>query len=83
MKFWQSIAFAETDQLHAICALAEELGFEGVALAEHLVTPQTIDSVYPYSPDGKVWWDPTTHWFDNFVLAAVFAPVALELVEQR
>jgi probable F420-dependent oxidoreductase len=73
MKFWQSIAFAETDQLHGICALAEELGFEGVALAEHLVTPQTINSAYPYTPDGKVWWDPTTHWFDNFVLAGALA----------
>ena len=73
MKFWQSIAFAETDQLHGICALAEELGFEGVALAEHLVTPQTINSPYPYTPDGSVWWDPTTHWFDNFVLAGALA----------
>jgi probable F420-dependent oxidoreductase len=73
VKFWQSLAFTETDQLHGICACAEELGFEGVGLAEHLVTPQTIHSKYPYTPDGSVWWDPTTHWFDNFVLAGALA----------
>jgi probable F420-dependent oxidoreductase len=73
VKFWQSLAFAETDQLVDICTHAEALGFEGVALAEHLVSPATITSPYPYSPDGKAWWDPTQHWFDNWVLAAHLA----------
>jgi probable F420-dependent oxidoreductase len=73
MKFWQSIAFAETDQLAEICGIAEELGYEGVALAEHLVTPAHIRSRYPYSPDGAIWWDPAQHWLDNWVLAAYLA----------
>jgi probable F420-dependent oxidoreductase len=73
VKFWQSIAFAETDQLADICKIAESFGFAGVALAEHLVTPKEISSPYPYSPDGKAWWDPSTHWFDNWVLAGWLA----------
>jgi probable F420-dependent oxidoreductase len=73
VKFWQSIAFAETEQLVDICRAAEDLGFEGVCLAEHLVTPATIKSQYPYTGDGTVWWDPTQHWFENWVLAAWLA----------
>ena len=38
---------------------AEEAGFTGVAFADHLVTPERIDSPYPYTEDGKVWWTPT------------------------
>ena len=79
MKFWQSIAFAETEQLVDICRHAESLGFEGVALAEHLVTPATIRSTYPYSPDGTVWWDPNQHWLDNWVLVGHLAAVTTTL----
>ena len=33
--------------------LAEELGFFGLTTADHVITPATIDSTYPYAPDGK------------------------------
>lgn len=79
MKFWQSIAFAETEQLGDICTHAESLGFHGVALAEHLVTPASIESPYPYSPDGSVWWDPTQHWLDNWVLVGHLAALTTTL----
>lgn len=36
-----------------IAARADELGFDTVWLAEHLITPATFDSAYPYSSDGS------------------------------
>jgi probable F420-dependent oxidoreductase len=71
LKFWQSIAFAETEQLSELCLAAEELGFEGVCLAEHLVTPQKLRQ--PSAERGGLWWEPTQHWFENWVLAGWLA----------
>ena len=73
MEFWQSIAFTETDQLIEIAQIAEEVGYEGLGIAEHLVTPEVIESRYPYSPDGSIWWDPNAHFPEPWTLATVLA----------
>ena len=36
-----------------LARLAEDEGFQSVWLADHVVLPATVDSQYPYSPDGK------------------------------
>lgn len=66
MKFWQNIAFSETEQLVDVVKIAEAVGFHGVTSGDHLVTPATIESPYPYSADGQAWWDPETHWPDTW-----------------
>jgi alkanesulfonate monooxygenase SsuD/methylene tetrahydromethanopterin reductase-like flavin-dependent oxidoreductase (luciferase family) len=38
MKFWQVMALVDMDQLPALCRKAEEFGFEGMALGDHLIT---------------------------------------------
>ena len=73
MEFWQAVSFTETDQLVDIAKIAEEVGFTGLGLAEHIVTPEEIKSPYPYTPDGKVWWDPEVHWPEPFAMASVLA----------
>jgi probable F420-dependent oxidoreductase len=52
MRFWQSTAWAETEQLCGIAQLAEELGFEGVLGADHALYPESMEPSYPYSEDG-------------------------------
>jgi probable F420-dependent oxidoreductase len=49
MKFWQSVSWAETDQLCEIARFAEELGFEGLIGADHALYPKTMIPAYPYS----------------------------------
>ncbi len=73
MHFWQSIAFTETDQLVDIATIAEEVGFEGLGLAEHLVTPDVITSTYPYSADGTARWDGSAHFPEPWALASMLA----------
>jgi probable F420-dependent oxidoreductase len=73
MKFFQNVAFSETDQLIEVAKIAEELGFFGLATADHIVTPATIDSTYPYAPDGKAWWDPNTHFPETWSMFSVLA----------
>lgn len=73
MEFWQAVSFTETDQLIEIAQIAEEVGFTGLGLAEHIVTPEEIASPYPYTDDGKVWWDPEVHWPEPWAMASVLA----------
>ena len=53
MKFWQSLAWCEPEQLVEVAKFAEEAGFEGVLNADHAVFPETVHATYPYSEDGK------------------------------
>ena len=54
MKFWQSISWAEPDQLPEIAKFAEEVGFHGVVNSEHLFLSHATGSNYPYTSDGKM-----------------------------
>ena len=53
MKFWQGISFAEPDQLVEIAKGAEEAGFEGVLVSEHLFVPDDYAAKYPYREGGQ------------------------------
>jgi probable F420-dependent oxidoreductase len=71
MKFWLSlVSVMEVDQLIPIARYAEELGFGGITCADHLVMPTKINSKYPYTPDGEVFWPETTPWPDPWVTLA-------------
>ena len=52
MKFWQSMTWAETEQLVAVARFAEELGFEGLMGADHALYPEKMQPNYPYSETG-------------------------------
>ena len=61
MKFWLSlVSNMEYDQLLDLARFAEEVGFHGVTMADHLVMPAHFDSKYPYTEDGKIWWPEDT-----------------------
>lgn len=53
MKFWQVVSWCETEHLLAVAKKAEELGYEGLILAEHIYYPMQVDSKYLYSKDGS------------------------------
>jgi probable F420-dependent oxidoreductase len=73
MEIWYGVGFTETHEIVELAMLAEELGFTGVALPDHLVTPETIDSSYPYTGSSAIWWSPSAHLPDPWVMAAVIA----------
>lgn len=79
MKFWQVVSFSEPDQLLGIARAAEEAGFEGVLLSDHLFFPGELRTRYPYSEDGKPMFDGTTPFPDVFVTIAAMAAVTTRL----
>ena len=68
MKYWISLVnTTEVDQFVEIAKKAEELGFDGVSVPDHLIYPTNIETPYPYTADGKVWWPNTNPWPDPWV----------------
>lgn len=68
MKYWISLVnTTEVDQFVAIAQKAEELGFEGITVPDHLIYPTKIETKYPYTEDGDVWWPDTNPWPDPWI----------------
>ncbi|MCP4904385.1 MAG: TIGR03619 family F420-dependent LLM class oxidoreductase [bacterium] len=79
MKFWQSMAFCEPDQCAELARHAEELGFEGMTLAEHQFFPERLDSLFPFSPDGAALFDAEDEWPEMWPLIGAMATTTKRL----
>lgn len=60
MQFWQSAPFTHPDELFELAPVAEEAGFEGLMLADHVFAPEQYDSRYPYDDSGEPPFDGST-----------------------
>jgi hypothetical protein len=79
MRFWQSVAFSDPDELLEVARLAEQVGFHGVFLSEHVFVPEKLESKYPYSPDGTPLFTAETPWLDPWVQIGAMAAVTKTL----
>lgn len=79
MKFWQVASFSEPDQLLEIARGAEDAGFHGLLLSDHLFFPGELKSKYPYSEDGVPMFDGTMPFPDPFTTIAAMAAVTTTL----
>lgn len=80
MQFWQSIAFTEADQFVEAARIAEEVGFDGVMVSDHLLHFEQLQSRYPYSADGKPpWFSSATVWPECWSMIAALAAVTTRL----
>lgn len=79
MKFWQVMGLVDMDELPALCRKAEELGFEGMALGDHLVTFESQYQPYDYHQAAVVPWYPETHFADPWVEIGALSQVVKRL----
>ena len=79
MKFYVSSAFVDTGEIVEIARAADELGYEGIAVADHVVNLEKLATPYPYTPDGERRWQPFTDWPDPWVLIGALAAVTTRL----
>jgi len=79
VKFWQSLAFCEPEQCATVARYAEELGFEGVTLAEHQFFPEKLTSAFPFSPDGAPLFDAEDEWPEIWPLIGAMATTTRRL----
>jgi probable F420-dependent oxidoreductase len=79
MKFWQAVSFSEPEQLVEIAKVAEQVGFEGILVSDHLFFPEQLGSKYPYTPDGVPGFTPETPWPEPFSAVAAMAAATTRL----
>jgi alkanesulfonate monooxygenase SsuD/methylene tetrahydromethanopterin reductase-like flavin-dependent oxidoreductase (luciferase family) len=79
MKFWQSLAFVEMEQMVELATFCEELGFYGVSYGDHLITTKDQVDEYLYQDSGNILWNPETHWPDPWVVTAALAQATTRL----
>jgi probable F420-dependent oxidoreductase len=79
MKFYVSSAFLNTREIIEIAKAADELGYDGIGIPDHVVNVETLQTPYPYTKDGERRWQPFTDWPDPWVLAGALAQVTPRL----
>jgi probable F420-dependent oxidoreductase len=79
VKYWLNAGFLGADQLIEVAQAAEQLGFDGIALPDHLFLPEQIESEYPYSESGDISWSIDAPWLDCWVAIAAMAQATQQL----
>jgi probable F420-dependent oxidoreductase len=78
LAFGSSIATEGSDALE-LCRRAEALGFDSVWGGEHVIRPVSIESKYPYTPDGVAPGDHDTPVPDPLIWLSYVAAAAPSL----
>ncbi|MBU3687319.1 MAG: TIGR03619 family F420-dependent LLM class oxidoreductase [Mycobacteriaceae bacterium] len=79
MQFYVSSAFLDIAEIVEIAKAADELGYQGMAIPDHVVNLETLATPYPYTDDGQRRWQPFTPWPDPWVLVGALAQVTERL----
>ena len=79
MKFCTSLAFCDPTQFCELAVTADACGWDYLAVSDHVVHPQTIESPYPYTEDHAPRWEAPAPWPDPFVAISAMAAVTQRL----
>ena len=73
MKYYISIGYLDTREIVEIAKAADELGYDGLGIPDHVVNLESLSTPYPYTRDGTRRWAPFTDWPDPWVLIGALA----------
>jgi hypothetical protein len=73
VKYYISTGYLDTRETVEIARAADELGYDGLGIPDHVVNLETLATRYPYSRDGTRRWEPFTDWPDPWVLIGSLA----------
>lgn len=75
MRFHLALAFLPTDQVVPLALAAEQAGYAGIYLSDHLFNPKDLTSRYTYSvhEDGSPGWAKDISWPDPMCTASALA----------
>lgn len=79
MKFYVSTAFLDTREVVEVARAADDLGYDGMGIPDHVINLETLTTPYPYTKDGARRWEPFTHWPDPWVMIGAIALVTSRL----
>jgi len=79
MKFILPTAFNDPTHFAHMARAADESGWWAMAVSDHIVHPQKIESSYPYVADGRPYWGSDNPWPDPWVAIGAMAAVTERL----
>ncbi len=79
LSFYVSTAFLDTREAIEVARAADDLGYDGMGIPDHVVNLETPKTPYPYTRDGKRRWEPFTDWPDPWVMIGALALVTNRL----
>jgi probable F420-dependent oxidoreductase len=75
VRFTVPFPMLPADHLLPLAQVAEEAGFDAIAVPDSVFFPETVSADYPYTPDGSRFWAADTPFVDPFVSVAAMAAV--------
>ena len=75
MKFYVSTAFLNTREVVEIAKAADDLGYDGIGIPDHVVNLETLETPYPVHQGRQARWEPFTDWPDPWVMIGAIALV--------
>jgi probable F420-dependent oxidoreductase len=81
VRFHHGAYFLETPNLVPLARGIDDLGYAGIAIADHLFFPKVLKSRYTYSPyeDGSPTWPPETNYPDPWCAISAMATATKHL----
>jgi probable F420-dependent oxidoreductase len=73
MKFAVAFAFSDPREYVEMARAADAAGWDAIAVSDHVLHPERIDTRYPYTKDGALRWDAATPWPDPWVAIGAMA----------
>jgi probable F420-dependent oxidoreductase len=73
MRFCVPFPMFPADHVLALAGVAEQAGFDLVAVPDSVFFPEHVSADYPYSADGSRFWAPDTPFVEPFVAIAAMA----------
>ena len=75
MKFLTGFVWIDPTQYVELARTADACGWDGIVLSDHLVHLESIETPYPYAPDGKRPWQAADPYPDVWVSTGAMAAV--------
>jgi probable F420-dependent oxidoreductase len=79
MKYCHGLIGAPPLEWNRLAMACEAAGFDAVAVSDHVLLPQTLESKYPYTPDGTPLFDADEDWPDAWVAIGAMSSVTTTL----
>lgn len=75
MKFSLSLAMTPPEEILELAKVAEATGWDSIALPDSVFYPEHVSADYPYTADGKRFWEGDLPFVDPFVSMPAIAAV--------
>ena len=79
MKFSIATAWLDPAELPALARAADDAGYHGMSISDHVVNLETLNTPYPYTEDGERRWNAFDPWLDPMVAIGALGAVTERL----